>query len=59
MLAFCMSVVLGSMTILGPLLVILGWMSYRSERPAKRQAVLMAVIGVALFSVGICSLIYY
>lgn len=59
MLAFFLSVVLGSMTILGPLLLILGWMSYRSQKPAKGQAVLLAVLGLALFSAGMVSLIYY
>jgi hypothetical protein len=59
MLILFVSVVLGSMTIIGPLLLVLAWMMFRSEKPARLQALFMALLGLILFATGVVSFWIY
>lgn len=59
MLILFVSVVLGSMTIIGPLLLILAWMVFRGEKPAKLQALFLGLLGLVLFATGVVSFMVY
>ena len=59
MLVLFLSVVLGSMVIIGPMLLVLAWMMFRGEKPAKVQGAFLGGLGLILFITGIVSFIVY